>query len=71
MFPEFDLSLDVLRTLGDLKRFPLTAKSDLRDAYPFRMLAVPRERRVRVRASHERKKGHAEFASARSPVLLR
>ncbi len=42
---------DDLHSLGDLKRFPFTAKSDLRDAYPFGMLAIPRERCVRVHAS--------------------
>lgn len=87
LFPEFDLSLDALRTLqlarlrqalhhayahqapyrakceaagihpddlgqiDDLRRFPFTQKSDLRDAYPFGMFAVPRERCVRVHAS--------------------
>jgi phenylacetate-CoA ligase len=40
-----------LKTLDDLKRFPFTAKSDLRDAYPFGMLAIPREQCVRVHAS--------------------
>ncbi len=42
---------DDLRALDDLKRFPFTAKSDLRDAYPFGMLAIPRERCVRLHAS--------------------
>ena len=42
---------DDLRTLEDLRRFPFTAKSDLRDAYPFGMLAIPRERCVRLHAS--------------------
>ncbi|MBN9513972.1 MAG: phenylacetate--CoA ligase [Alphaproteobacteria bacterium] len=42
---------DHLRTLDDLRRFPFTAKSDLRDAYPYGMLAIPRERCVRVHAS--------------------
>jgi phenylacetate-CoA ligase len=42
---------DDLRTLDDLGRFPFTAKSDLRDNYPFGMLAIPREKCVRVHAS--------------------
>jgi len=42
---------DDLRTLDDLQRFPFTAKSDLRDSYPFGMFAIPRERCVRVHAS--------------------
>lgn len=37
--------------LADLARFPVTSKSDLRDAYPFGILAVPREDLVRVHAS--------------------
>ena len=42
---------DDLRQLGDLARFPFTAKSDLRENYPFGMFAVPREQVVRVHAS--------------------
>ncbi len=42
---------DDLKTLEDLRRFPFTAKSDLRDAYPFGMFAIPREKCVRVHAS--------------------
>jgi phenylacetate-CoA ligase len=38
-------------SLDDLERLPFTYKSDLRDAYPFGLLAVPRERLVRVHAS--------------------
>ena len=40
-----------VRTLGDLARFPFTAKDDLRANYPFGMFAVPREDVVRVHAS--------------------
>ena len=40
-----------LRTLEDLGRFPFTVKTDLRDNYPFRMFAVPRDRVVRIHAS--------------------
>jgi phenylacetate-CoA ligase len=42
---------DDLRDLADLARFPLTAKADLREEYPFGMFAVPREQVVRVHAS--------------------
>jgi phenylacetate-CoA ligase len=42
---------DDLKSLDDLKRFPFTAKADLRDAYPFGMLAIPREQCVRIHAS--------------------
>ncbi|MBK7059699.1 MAG: phenylacetate--CoA ligase [Rubrivivax sp.] len=39
------------RQLSDLARFPFTAKSDLREHYPFGMFAVPREQVVRIHAS--------------------
>ena len=42
---------DDFRSLDDLSRFPFTSKDDLRDAYPFGMLAIPRERCVRLHAS--------------------
>ena len=42
---------DDLRRLDDLQRFPFTAKTDLRDAYPYGMLAIPREKCVRIHAS--------------------
>ena len=40
-----------LRTLEDIARFPFTTKADLREHYPFGMLAVPREQLARVHAS--------------------
>lgn len=40
-----------VRDLDDLARVPFLVKDDLRDAYPFDMFAVPRERLVRVHAS--------------------
>ena len=40
-----------LKTLGDLAKFPLTGKKDLRDNYPFGMFAVPREQVLRIHAS--------------------
>ena len=45
------VSPDDLKSLDDLRRFPFTAKSDLRDAYPYGMFALPREKCVRVHAS--------------------
>ena len=42
---------DDLKSLDDLARFPFTTKRDLRDEYPFGMLAVPRRDVVRVHAS--------------------
>jgi len=40
-----------LKNLSDLKNFPFTVKSDLRDNYPFGMFAVPREKVARIHAS--------------------
>jgi phenylacetate-CoA ligase len=37
--------------LGDLAKFPFTTKQDLRDAYPFGMIAVPQDRIARIHAS--------------------
>jgi phenylacetate-CoA ligase len=42
---------DDLDSLADLERIPFTLKADLRDTYPFGMLAVDREELVRVHAS--------------------
>ncbi|PWJ21925.1 phenylacetate--CoA ligase PaaK [Jannaschia seohaensis] len=42
---------DMLETLADLARFPFTVKDDLRQAYPFGMFAVPREKIARIHAS--------------------
>jgi phenylacetate-CoA ligase len=42
---------DDCRSLDDLAKFPFTTKADLRDGYPFGMLAVPREQCVRIHAS--------------------
>ncbi len=42
---------DHLVSLEDLAKFPFTTKQDLRDNYPFGMLAVPMEQVIRVHAS--------------------
>lgn len=42
---------DDLADLGDLKKFPLTTKEDLRRNYPFGMFAVEPERVARIHAS--------------------
>ena len=42
---------DDLRRLEDIVKFPLTAKEDLRQSYPFGMFAVPMEQIVRIHAS--------------------
>ena len=40
-----------LKSLADLHRFPMLAKSDLRTHYPFGLFAVPREQVARIHAS--------------------
>jgi phenylacetate-CoA ligase len=40
-----------LRGLADIARFPFTVKADLRENYPFGLLAVPRDKVVRLHAS--------------------
>lgn len=42
---------DDLHDLSDLAKFPFTVKTDLRDNYPFKMFAVPREQVARIHAS--------------------
>jgi phenylacetate-CoA ligase len=44
-------SEQAIRSLADLPRLPLTEKADLREHYPFGLLAVPREQVVRIHAS--------------------
>src|SRR5881392_2949928 len=44
-------SADDVRSLEDVARLPFTRKTDLREHYPFGLLAVPREQVVRIHAS--------------------
>lgn len=48
---EYDVRPASIQSLDDLVRLPFTVKGDLRENYPFGMLAVPREEVVRVQAS--------------------
>ena len=50
-FDEAGVHPDDLRRLEDLTRFPFSDKRDLRDNYPFSMMAVPLDEVVRVHAS--------------------
>ncbi|MFF9852341.1 phenylacetate--CoA ligase PaaK [Streptomyces litmocidini] len=50
-FDAAGLTPDGCRTLADLARFPFTAKSDLREHYPFGMFAVDQSRIRRIHAS--------------------
>jgi phenylacetate-CoA ligase len=42
---------DDIRTLADISKLPFTTKQDMRDAYPYGMLAVPMKQIVRVHCS--------------------
>ena len=50
-FDRAGIQPQALQSLDDLRHFPFTVKSDLRDNYPFGMFAVPREQVVRIHAS--------------------
>lgn len=42
---------DDLKTLDDLRKFPFTTKAELRDNYPFGLMAMPRDQLLRIHAS--------------------
>ncbi len=50
-FDEAGVHPSDLKGLGDLEHFPFTTKQDLRDNYPFGLLAVPLEQVSRIHAS--------------------
>lgn len=50
-FDDAGIHPDECKCLADLSKFPFTAKSDLRDSYPFGMFAVPQSQVVRIHAS--------------------
>jgi phenylacetate-CoA ligase len=50
-FDEAGVHPNDVHALSDLARFPFTVKDDLRQHYPFGMLAVPREQLARIHAS--------------------
>ena len=47
-FDELNVKPEDIKTLKDIEKLPFTSKSDLRDAYPFKMFAVPDEDIVEV-----------------------
>ncbi len=51
MFKRLDLQPGDIRSVEDLPKLPFTRKQDLKDHYPFGLLAVPREQTIRVHAS--------------------
>ena len=50
-FDQHGVHPDDFRTLEDLKRFPFTAKADLRANYPFGLFAVSKDQLARIHAS--------------------
>ena len=50
-FDEYDIDPRSIQSIDDLSRLPFTVRGDLRDTYPFGMLAVPRQQLARVQAS--------------------
>ncbi len=50
-FDEIGLKPEDIRTLEDLRHVPFTVKDDLRENYPYGMIAVPMRRIVRLHAS--------------------
>ena len=50
-FDEIGLKPDDIKTLEDISKIPYTTKTDLRDNYPYGLLAVPMDEIVRVHAS--------------------
>ncbi|RLI96103.1 MAG: phenylacetate--CoA ligase [Candidatus Altiarchaeales archaeon] len=50
-FDDLNLRVDDIKSLDDIKKIPFTTKNDLRNNYPFNMLAVPFSKIVRVHAS--------------------
>ncbi|HUJ69831.1 MAG TPA: phenylacetate--CoA ligase [Syntrophorhabdales bacterium] len=50
-FEDAGVKPDIIRSLDDLKRLPLTTADDLRSGYPFPLLSVPLDEVVRIHAS--------------------
>ena len=50
-FDEAKVKPSDIKTLKDIERLPFTTKTDLRDNYPYGLLAVPMDDIVRVHAS--------------------
>ncbi len=50
-FTELGITPDSIQRLEDIKRLPFTVKDDLRNNYPFGMLAVPKSELLRIHAS--------------------
>jgi phenylacetate-CoA ligase len=67
---EAGVTADSIRSLDDLARLPFTTKSDLRDNYPFGLLAVPMKQVIRVHASSGTTGKPTVVAYTRNDILL-
>ena len=47
-FNDLNIEPEDIETLDDIEKLPFTSKTDLRDAYPFGMFAVPTDDIVEV-----------------------
>jgi phenylacetate-CoA ligase len=50
-FKELKIRPSDIRTLSDIRRLPMTTREDLRASYPYGLLAVPRDKTVRLHTS--------------------
>ena len=50
-FDKAGVTPDDLKTAADIRHFPFTVKTDLRDNYPFKMFSMPLEKLARIHAS--------------------
>ena len=50
-FDEIGILPEDVKSLADIGRLPFTTKTDIRDCYPYKMLAVPDEQIARIHAS--------------------
>ncbi len=50
-FKEMNLRPEDIQTVKDVKRLPMTTREDLRASYPYGLLAVPRDKTVRLHTS--------------------
>lgn len=51
LFNNYNIKPQDIQSVEDLRNVPFTKKQDLKDHYPFGLLAVPREQLIRVHAS--------------------
>ncbi len=51
LFKEKNLSVNLLKSLEDIQKFPFTTKDDLRENWPYGFIAVPKDELVRMHSS--------------------